>query len=206
MLSNRNVEVTRLVDLHQLAWPTRKQRSADSSLGGNPEYLDFSGRGWSEAKRLIRYETSLLNEFAGLESLAQSLKSTGRADKISEQLHGLDLGIASAVFALSAAGCIPFSSCNGGIPGDYHSEQYPLVAFYARGPAVPLLLAAAEEVTAGLENTDAGALMVYSRDLITMVRFARSLLKSSSSFRKLRFGTARRPQRVPHPYQLFFGL
>jgi hypothetical protein len=206
MLSNRNVEVARLVDLHQLAWPSPKQRSADSSLGGNSEYLDLSGRGWNEAKRLIRYETSLLNEFAGLESPALSLKSTGRADKISEQLHGLDLGIASTVFALFAAGSIPFSSCNGGVLGDYHSEQYPLVAFYAREPAVPLLLAAAEQVSAGLGNTDAGALVVYSGDLITMVRFARSLVKSSPSFRKLRIGGVPRPKRVPDPYQLFFGL
>jgi hypothetical protein len=175
-------------------------------LGGNPEYLDLAGRGWREAKRLIRYETSLLNELAGLESPTQTLRSIGRADKISENLHGLDLGTASAVFALYAAGSIPFSSCNGGVLGDYHSEQYPLVAFYAREPSVPLLLAAAEQVSAGLENTDAGALMVYSGDLITLVRFARSLVKSSSSFRNLRTAGARRPKRVPDPYQLSFGL
>jgi hypothetical protein len=47
-------------------------------------------------------------------------------------LFGLDIGVASTVIALSAARCVPFSSCNGGAYGGSHHEFHLVVAFYAR--------------------------------------------------------------------------
>ncbi len=52
-----------------------------------------------------------------------------------EGLFGLDIGVASAVIALSAARCIPCSSCNGGAYGGSHQERHPVIAFYAENRA-----------------------------------------------------------------------
>ena len=49
-----------------------------------------------------------------------------------DDLRGLDIGVASAVAALSAARCIPFTSCNAGTFGGSHAETYPLVGSFAR--------------------------------------------------------------------------
>ena len=73
-----------------------------------------------------------------------------------EGLFGLDLGVASCVIALWAAGRIPFSSCNGGAFGDMHHERNPLVAFFAMRAWLPVLMTMAEEANVGLINSGDG--------------------------------------------------
>ena len=49
--------------------------------------------------------------------------------------------VPAAVAALSAAGCVPVSICNGGVFGEgLHAESYPLVAFYCPDYATRSLL------------------------------------------------------------------
>ena len=103
-----------------------------------------------------------------------------------EGLYGLDLGVAGAVAALSAARCIPFSSCNGGAFGGRHLELYPLVAFYAREAHLQALLTAAEEAGCGLENGNNGCLVVFAGDVEALPNFATALIKRSSAFRALK--------------------
>jgi hypothetical protein len=98
------------------------------------------------------------------------------------ELYGLDLGVASSVVALSAAHCIPFSSCNAGTFGGYHHEDYPLVAFYARPPALDLLLACAEKAGIGLVAENTGELVAYAADVLHMRAFANALIQSRNDF------------------------
>jgi hypothetical protein len=106
-------------------------------------------------------------------------------------LYGLDLGIAAAVIGLSAAKCVPASSCNAGTFGGSHHELYPLVAFYARKETVVHLLSCAEEAEIGLEGTDYGAIVAYADGVPAMRRFAASLIRSSSLFNSIEFSKPR---------------
>ena len=67
-------------------------------------------------------------------------------------LHLIDLSVAGAVASLSCIGCVPFASCSGGLLGGFQDEEHPLVVFFARCEHVPVLLAAAAQVGAGLEK------------------------------------------------------
>lgn len=129
---------------------------------------------------------SLLERLRSAEDLAATL------DIISDELYedpedlwGLDIGVASTVIALSAAGRIPCTSCNGGCFGDGHHEGYPLVLFCTMPAGVPYLLEAAEEAKVGLVNEDSGAMLVNADDISRMMLFASALIERRQYFGKL---------------------
>lgn len=89
-----------------------------------------------------------------------------------ESLWGLDVGVASAVIALSALGATPFISCNAGSFGGVHPASRPYVAFYIASASPDLLLALAEGAGLGLEVQD-GVLCLYARTILDLMQFAR---------------------------------
>jgi hypothetical protein len=93
---------------------------------------------------------------------------------------------------LSAAHCIPFTSCNAGTFGGGHAELYPLVGFFARTQAVAPLLQAAGEARVGLENHDNGCLVVYASDVRNLRLFAASIMRNRKAFDALRVARPRR--------------
>lgn len=98
----------------------------------------------------------------------------------------MDIGVASSVVALSSAGCVPFSSCNGGAFGGSHDEDHPLVAFYTLPEMVELLLETAQEANVGLENEDEGSLLLYADDIRNMRNYANGLINKRALFRKVK--------------------
>jgi hypothetical protein len=92
----------------------------------------------------------------------------------------LDFGVAAAVLALSALGCVPVTSCRGMTLGRrQHEHPAPTVSFYARRLHVPTLLAAVE--AAGIYVANNGAKVeAYCEDVRKMGQFARLLLASLS--------------------------
>ncbi|WP_231029255.1 hypothetical protein [Sphingomonas sp. IC-56] len=181
-----DIELVRAVDDTRLGWPGTRQLQEGSRLGGNHEYVDLRYISWADAIAVAREEREISDRI-------------GRADDpddewtvIQDELEDdpgllvlLDLGVASTVAALSAAGCITISSCNGGAHGDHHHERYPLVAFYARRQHVPLLLSAAELAGVGIENDPDGALVVYADALDRMSAFAAALLADRARYEAL---------------------
>ena len=87
----------------------------------------------------------------------------------------LDFGVASAVVALSALGCVPVMSCRGLSLGA-HAHQFPapMATFYARRAHVPPLLDAANAADVSIVNSGA-KLEVYTGDLRRMRGFAQAL-------------------------------
>jgi hypothetical protein len=174
------VEIARKVNAQGLDWPARGEAGNDTGLGCNRMYRDLRRLTWANARRVLSLETDLI---AKIEATF-----TGEEDEALEEellecetyLYGLDLGVASAVASLSAAGCVPFSSCNAGAFGGDHQERCPLVAFYAPARAVELLIASAEEAGIGLEGNK--YLVAYADDIQSLGRFARSLIGRSSAF------------------------
>ncbi|MGA8408854.1 MAG: hypothetical protein WB680_16880 [Candidatus Acidiferrales bacterium] len=192
-----DIQIVRELDLDRLGWPERGEALTDSGLGGNRDYIDLRRSSWSEAKRVHEAESRFI------ERIEASYEPTSELDAIAEELYDddvgiyrLDIGIASTVIALSAAGCVPCASCNGGAFGDHHYEVHPLVVFFARFETALLLLSLAEKSDVGLSPAFNGALMVFSDQIKRMRRFAeivienRALLRSSLKSRGAQMNSA----------------
>jgi hypothetical protein len=190
-----DVEIGREVDPVTLGWPEPGDAQDDSGLGGNRAYVDLRRMTWAEARGVRDLERESIER---IESASDpEAEYAAIEDELFESdtgLYGLDLGIAATTIALSAAGCVPFASCNGGAFGGRHHEAYPLVVFYARSEAVSALLSAAEEAKIGLDGGQ--WLTAYADDVRKMVRFADALCTRSGEFRGAR---KRRPRRKPTP-------
>jgi hypothetical protein len=179
-----DIDIQRAVDASRLGWPTKDQTGPDSGFGCNRAYEDLTGRSWVDAQTVFDLERDLISK---IESERESLDEESFETELLEAemyLDGLDLGVAATVIALSAAGCVPFSSCNAGAFGGDHQERYPLVAFYAPTNAVELLLSAATEAEIGLDGGD--YLVAYADDIRKLSGFAWALMKRAAALDPLR--------------------
>jgi hypothetical protein len=197
-----DVTIVREVEPEELGWPAPGEAGHDSGLGCNRMYTDLRRLSWGEAKRVLALEGDLIARMESAEEPAEEWATI--EDELSEtdqDLYGLDLGIASAVISLSAAKCVPFSSCNAGAFGEPHQEKYPLVAFYARAQAVDLLTVSAEEAGIGLEGNE--YLVAYADDVRRIREFARSLIRRSPLFGGIRTRRSPRPKsKINEQYKL----
>jgi hypothetical protein len=99
----------------------------DSGLGVNREYVCWTGVTWDEAKTAAEDEVELLEKFAGDPDGIEQLRTDAfEEEEEADSLYPLDLGVGGAVFAVSAAGLVPISSCNG-LSG--HLEIEAMVVF-----------------------------------------------------------------------------
>jgi hypothetical protein len=176
MFKTFEVEIVRHLSGADLTWPTRGGANADSGLGGNRDYVDLRRVSWTQVKRALPFELALMNSLRGSRDAAEDYEDDQRNEDINEILLGLDVGVASAVMALSASRCVPFSSCSGGaFSRRTHFEEHPLVAFYARLPWLPLLLTVAESAEIGMTNGPSGAVVAFADDVYKFTRFASTL-------------------------------
>ena len=136
-----DVTVSRNIDKGLMYWPVPEEVCDEKEPGGNHEYWDLRNLSLSEAKRLFDNETELIARIESAEDPDEEYALI--LDELWENpddLMSLELGVASTVGAISTTGCIPISSCNGGVFGDSHGADCPLVAFYARSSDVDTLL------------------------------------------------------------------
>ena len=179
-----DIEIRRGVDPSKLGWPTNDQTGSDSGFGCNRAYEDLTGRSWVDARTVFELERDLISK---IESEYESLdEESFESELLNAEMYldGLDLGVAATVIALSAVGCVPFSSCNAGAFGGDHQERYPLVAYYAPSNAVELILSAAAEAEIGLDGGD--YLVAYADDIRKLSAFAWALIKRAATFNALR--------------------
>ena len=183
-----DVNPARELSANGLAWPEPGAAADDSGLGCNRLYVDLRRLPWSEAKRVYELETALIARVEASEDPAEewAVMEDALYAEPDDHLYGLDLGIASSVVALSAAKCVPFSSCNAGAFGGDHNEVYPVVAFFARPITADLLLLCAHEANIGLEVTDRGCVVAYADDIRAFRSFATAIIDRRAAFRALR--------------------
>ena len=162
------VLIQRKVDTSVLLWPSEAELERYGSAG-NRLYEDMRGFSWEATATLLDLEETLLSEHGWDPNAA---KQHLREEDIDGTLLGLDFGVASTVFALSAAGCLPTDSCVGGLG---HTQPCPVVRFFAPAATVPSLLAVASEADCGMINEYDGRLLVYSATVQDLMRFARTL-------------------------------
>lgn len=188
--SKFDVEVARELEVTALGWPAPGEAAAGSGLGCNREYEDLRRLSWADAERVFAVESALIARIENAEDAEEEWERISEELCEEDHLFGLDLGVASSVVCLSAARCVPFTSCNGGSFGGGHFEVYPLVAFFARPQVLDLIIGAAREADIGLHNGTGGSIVAYADDIRNMRRFAASVMSKRAQFNAVRL---RRP-------------
>lgn len=181
-----DVDITRSLSNQGLRWPERGEAGSDSGLGCNRSYVDLRALSWGDARRIFELEATLIERIeaaADPEEEYEQIEDELYEDD--EGLFGLDIGVASTVAALCAAGCVTCSSCNAGAYGGHHREHYPVVAFFAKARHVEPVLLCAGEAGVGIENAD-GMVIAFTDDIRNMRLFAAALIRNRSALRALR--------------------
>lgn len=179
-------------------------------IGDNRLYGDVTGTDWSEVELVIAAEEALLK---AAESNAVDAADFDRIVRqtIDEQYPGedfdegpvsafamLDGGVMAAVAALSAAGCIPTTSCNGHYG---HAEPHPVVRFSTDECRLPLIRDACASSGCGLIMDHLGMLQLHAADVLAMVEFARQLAAFQRDFKAIDSEVARERPDDEYLYQ-----
>jgi hypothetical protein len=177
------VTLSRQMRVSVLSWPEAGEAASESGLGCNRAYIDLRRLSWTEARRVLAEEANVITGIEKAENAENEYSLIEEESYESEvDLYGLDIGVASTVVALSAARCVPFSSCNAGAFGGTHHENHPVIAFYAKPKTADLLLVIATEVNVGIENGAYGCVVVFSNDIRKFPRFADAMIRRRREF------------------------
>ena len=96
--------------------------------------------------------------------------------------YGIDLGVASAVLALNAAGCVTTTSCRGG-PG--HQVAHPLIRVWADRLRGEILTNAARAAGCGLRVDEEGHATIEAPSVTETIGLGAALLERRLLFEAL---------------------
>jgi|GEM_PF-2969690 len=179
--------IYRSVDISLLQWPSHisdeeeDDNERNVTMGWiNRDYIDLGEISWGDVKEAVDYENELISQI-DINNRQINYNDVIDYDDTGA-LFGLDLGVASSVLALLAAGCITISSCNG---SSGHTENYPVVIFRSRPNWVYFLLEVAEKTECGLDNAEAGTIVLFANDVHSIIQFAQELVSRHPEFDEL---------------------
>ncbi|MDQ0839183.1 hypothetical protein [Sphingomonas faeni] len=178
-----------VVRVQALRWPSNDQAANGKKWVVNHMYRDLRSFSWQAAGEMLAVEADAMTALSVMTDEGDRARFIG-APRLVSSLRQLDLGVAGTVAALSAARCVPIMSCNAGAFGGRHSEVAPVIGFYARGAAAPLLVAIAAETGVLLRNHRYGDLAVEATTIDRMHAFGRSLFEHRDAFIALKLPRA----------------
>jgi len=178
-----NVVRSRTIDPRRLGWLADRRATTRSNFPANFEYVDLRGAPPERVDRLLQEEREA---YADLEANAFSDSAVDEIDRrqaTASALPMLDFGVAAAVSAVSALGCVPVTSCRGPTLGRRpHAQPAPMIVFYARRRHVAPLIESVVEADCHVVNNGA-KVEVYADDVRKMHRFAVALRRRLSDAR-----------------------
>lgn len=161
------------LSLSHLAWFEGDEACEGTGLGCNRDYQDLRGMALEDLRQVVDQESDEIKRV-----LAGEVGCDGCHEGCEEcqpEIQGLELGVVSAVVALSAIGCIPYTSCNGGAFGGEHAADLLIVGFYLRPPLIQAVREAGRVAGVGLMNDRNGGFYVVTDDPWAMIAFAMKL-------------------------------
>jgi hypothetical protein len=172
----RDLPLTWNVTKGALRWPEEDECDHDAGLGGNRNYEDMRGMTWPDVDLIMDIENVALTRIFASDKPDEEEGLIEEEFLEDPEWPMFDIGVASLVSALSACGCVPFTSCNGGVfGGARHHELYPLVAFHCLPKSIDLIIEAAKATGVGLEKGGNGAVVAFASDIRNMMTFAQAL-------------------------------
>jgi hypothetical protein len=169
------VVAQRKIDPRRLGWIEDRRAATRQGLPANQLYVDLRGF------RRIDLDAVLEEERVGYQSLAavgyddDGIEEIDRKQATQSVVRVVDFGMAAAVVALSALGCVPITSCRGNSLGSKrHEHPAPMITFYARRIHLAAIMEAVEAADVYITNNEA-KLEIYADDVRKMNRFAEAL-------------------------------
>jgi hypothetical protein len=157
---------------------------------GNFEFEPyFAHAAWEDAVEALEVERDLVRDADSRASTAREFDSLLDGDLDDWQriaLRGLDAGVATAVLALNAAGCVTTTSCRGHA-GRYASDDghdFPRVRFMADPARARLVRDAAEGTGCGF-GVEPPIAEVFASSLAEFMAFAKTMLSTRAAFEAL---------------------
>lgn len=143
----------------------------------NHEYFLVSDISWREAREVYEYEMGILEKYDwNIKSIMNvELEDDENYETYLEHTGGLDFGIASSVFSLSAAGCQTIWSCNG---SEGHIEEFPIIAFRCKESLIEPLSAIARSCGCTLQDGYNGLKELYNTSIQPLMRNAEILIRA----------------------------
>lgn len=176
-------DLNRVIDVDRLAWPTTTEIADAGESGyfvGNCAYQDLVGLSAQYLSTVLEVERSIVERFMAADDIEAAAEAFDderfEANSPEEELFGLDVGVASAVVAVSALGGIPVASCNAGEFGGLHQAQEPYVAAFLPADQGPKFERLAVAAAVGVVVGEDGLLRVYGRSALDLMRFAEIVL------------------------------
>ena len=179
MLYTANINIERNANPKGVDMPSEERASTEDGLLENHDYIDMRGIDNEYAISVILEEAEILNRIAAIPEDRQQEDLIEIMDELWEAcspLIAFDIGVGGMVHALSAVGCVPISSCNGGVLGDFHSLPHPWVITHAPVSILDFLFEVADRAGVGLANNDNGMLEIYADDIMKFHRMAHLLV------------------------------
>lgn len=130
---------------------------------------------WDEAAQIASDEREALIRLDGDSRTAEQFDEAA-FDAAQELAHGLEFGVASAVFALCAGGCPTFSSCSG-----HGKGEAPYVLFACDAAHVEPISDAALSCGCVLEDSE-GFVRLCAPSVTQMIDFADALVAARARF------------------------
>jgi hypothetical protein len=172
----------RLDEPSRLSGYPRAAEAESDYLDGNREYtaalLDAS---WSEALEIERDRLAVAARADDPEEFEDRLDGD-LEDWELLGTYGLDLGVAAAVPALSASGCVTSTSCRGHAGRSGPDRYYPKVRFLSDRVRGELVSRAAASAGCGFGVDDEGVGMIWAPSVAEMMDFAAELSSCRSAF------------------------
>ena len=170
------VVVRRQIDPRRLGWIDQRRATARRGLPENGQYVDLRGFQRCDLVAVLEEERAAYAELAAAGYSQQAIDRLDARQRQVAIVRIVDFGIAAAVVALSALGCVPVSSCRGNSLGARrHEHPAPMVTFYARRIHLAALGDAVQRADISIVN-NAAKLEAYADDLRKMHAFAEALL------------------------------
>lgn len=175
MWNSVDVEIVRDVTLDAIG--PFENADAEDGIMLNHAYFDMRGYSLADAEAVVREEGDFLRDLEAAEDdedEVEAMLDSLVADF--SELGGFDVGTAGTIYALSAAGAAPITSCNGGLLGGSHSSNVPHVLFSIDPLKFAPILKAAEIADVGLLNND-GHVEIFATTIPHLHLFAQSLVR-----------------------------
>ena len=170
------VVVRRQIDPRRLGWIDQRRAAAQRGLPENGQYVDLRGFQRCDLVAVLEEEREGYAQLAAAGYSQQAIDQLDARQRQAAIVRIVDFGMAAAVVALSALGCVPVSSCRGNSLGARrHEHPAPMVTFYARRIHLAALGDAVARADISIVN-NAAKLEAYADDLRKMHAFAEALL------------------------------
>jgi hypothetical protein len=166
---------SRIVDAKKLGWLSGKRAATRQNFPANFQYFDLRGFSLADLDRALSEESDAYKMLEETKYSQEAIDDVDRMRAMSHLAPMVDFGVATAVVALSALGCVPVTSCRGPTLGlRPHSQPAPMIVFYARKVHLSALLGAVAEADCQIVNNTA-KIEIYADDLVKMRLFALAL-------------------------------